>query len=507
MPVAVRLSITTGPLKGKEYTFTERTTRIAGRAEDCDPQIPEGISQSMQVSRHHCLFDINPPHVRVRDLGSLNGTFVNDAQIGRRHPGQTPEQVSQVDVRERDLKDGDKVRLGETVIVVSVVVPARCAQCGNELGGGPAGGDGLCDSCRAHQHGHHSTYSHCSVCGTKLPAEVRFGVDMCASCRQDVPSRVHDLLRKADDGASNLLAIRGYQTVRELGRGGQGVVYLARHEETGEEVALKVLLAQVAVDPQAVYGFQREVNNVSALRHPNVVRFRHSGVDGGMFYFTSEYCDGGNVVNLMRKRGGPLAVEEAVIVAVQILNGLAYAHTAPIPVTTPAAGPQDTRLQMLGRSSPMTVVHGLVHRDVKPANILLSGSGSTQVAKLADFGLAKAFDLAGMSGHTMTGSVAGTLSFMPRAQVINFRFARPEVDVWSCAASLYFMLTGSAPRTFPRDMDGIRVVLGNRATPIRERDSTIPARLAEVIDEALIDKPRIKIASADQLARALMAAL
>jgi serine/threonine protein kinase len=150
---------------------------------------------------------------------------------------------------------------------------------------------------------------------------------------------------------------------------------------------------------------------------------------------------------------------------------------------------------------------GLVHRDIKPSNILLSDTGPHPTAKLADFGLAKAFDGAGLSGHTRTGSVGGTVAYMSRQQIIDYKFAKPEVDVWSTAATLYRMLTGATPRDFPPHQDPIAVILRDPAVPIREREPAIPARLAAVVDAALVDSPRMAVTSAEEFRRALADAL
>jgi serine/threonine-protein kinase len=93
---------------------------------------------------------------------------------------------------------------------------------------------------------------------------------------------------------------------------------------------------------------------------------------------------------------------------------------------------------------------------------------------------------------------------MPRQQVINFKYARPDVDVWAAAASLYYMLTGCYPRDFPQDKDPWHIILQTPAVPIRERNAAIAARLAEVIDEALIDRPAIAYQTAAEL-RAVLA--
>ena len=105
----------------EEYSFDSPGHCIVGRADDCDVQLPND-PHFADVSRHHCLFEIEPPRVRVRDLGSLNGTYVNDERVGRRRGGQSPREAAIETYVGRELKDGDEVRVGGTVIQVGIVV-------------------------------------------------------------------------------------------------------------------------------------------------------------------------------------------------------------------------------------------------------------------------------------------------------------------------------------------------------------------------------------------------
>jgi serine/threonine protein kinase len=179
--------------------------------------------------------------------------------------------------------------------------------------------------------------------------------------------------------------------------------------------------------------------------------------------------------DLMKRRGGRLPLDVAVDVALAALDGLHHAHG-----------------------------QGVVHRDVSPSNILLDAADDGIVTvKIADFGIAKAFDRAGLSGLTRTGQTAGKPTFMSRQQVINFRKAAPAVDVWALAASLYAALTGSPPRDFPRGKDPWQVVLQSPTVPIREREPGIPRTLANVIDKALRERPEIGFQTAAELRQAL----
>jgi eukaryotic-like serine/threonine-protein kinase len=458
MSGTVSLSVVEGPSKGKRIDFTERMVAIAGRAEDCQPRIEEGARKL--VSRHHCLFDVNPPDVRVRDFGSLNGTYVNDVSIGKRNKGTMPEAVARLSLPEQDLRDGDVVKLGDTVLRVNIVKPLefawepstrQCAHCGGIVEAGEGrGGEAICEDCRA-----------------------------APDCLLDA------LLNRAAAGDQTLTGIADYEHVRELGCSGQGRVYLVRHRMTGQLEALKLLLPKVSVEHTIRVGFLREIANIQALQHQNVAGLRQFGCAGAVFYYTTEFCTAGSVQDLVAARGEPLSVDHAIRIVLQALDGLAYAHNV-----------------VLGLDA-----RGLVHRDIKPANILLTGNGENQVAKLGDFGVAKAFDRAGLSGQSMTGEAAGTFGFMGRKQLINYKYAKPDVDIWSMAASLYWMMTERLPRQVTAGADPILAVLNESAVPIRVRNPEIPTRLAEVIDATLVEKPASRINTASAFSEALRSAM
>jgi eukaryotic-like serine/threonine-protein kinase len=330
----------------------------------------------------------------------------------------------------------------------------------------------------------------CSVCKMAIPDDQKAGAEwepgtyLCDPCLV-----VKRLLELANAGDADVTALRGHELVRQLGTGGMGAVYLLRGSRGGEHVALKIMLPQDGADPATVAQFLREIEVTKSLRHPNVVLLKDAGYTRGVFFFTLEFCDGGSVDKLMQKRGGTLAPDEAVPIILQSLAGLSYAHQAEVEV-------RDAE----GKT---TKERGVVHRDVKPHNIFLTGSGASQTVKVADLGLAKPYNLAGRSGFTRTGQVGGTPGFMPRQQVIDYKYAKPEVDVWATAASLYYLLTGHTPRDFPRNRDAIQVILSTAPMPIRQRQPSVPSKLAEVIDRALVDKPSILFATALEFEQAL----
>ena len=289
---------------------------------------------------------------------------------------------------------------------------------------------------------------------------------------------MRDLLERANQGEPSLRSIKNYTILDKLGAGGFSEVYLARHQKTQELVAIKIMLPKVAANQQKITLFLREIKNTQNLQHPHVIQLKDYCFTDGIFFCTLEYCPGGTVLDLIKLRGGRLSPDEAVPIIVQVLDALQYAH----------------------------VERGLVHRDIKPGNIFLTLNNSQTIAKLGDYGIAKAFDWAGLSGQTMTGTLGGTPVFMPRQQVLDFKYAQPEVDIWASAATLYYMLTGMYPRDFG-EMDPFVTILQTEPIPISQRGVSLPKPLADLIDLASIDNPKIYFRNAKAFKTALLSVM
>ncbi|NJN61098.1 MAG: protein kinase [Coleofasciculaceae cyanobacterium RL_1_1] len=452
------------PIAGKHngaiYRFPDRTTALIGRSDACHIQLPDD-DDHRSISRFHCLLDlnpnVNPPQACIRDFGSRNGTYVNGRKIGQRPVDLSASQGRKQAYPECMLNHGDLIQLGKTVFAIEFANEAK----------------------------------------TDLVAPA-FQDSSPQAPPPNLRQWLQQLLNQVNGGELNLKAIRGYDVVRSIGKGGFGEVFLAKHRKTGEFVALKLMLPQVAAGQANVDRFLREVKVNQALRHPHIARLLEFGSYKSswvttVFFFTLEYCSAGNLADFVVAQGGSLPVELAIDLTLQILDGLHYAHRT-----------EFEQHNALGRKVKVT---GVVHRDIKPHNILLMQDRGKLKAKVADFGLAKAFDLAGLSGLTIAGEMAGTPLFMPRQQMLDFQYARPEVDVWAAAATLYFMLTGEPPRDFRGKADPLMVILQSAPIPIRDRQPRIPSQLATVIDRAVQDTPTIGFSSAEALKLALLQAI
>ena len=281
------------------------------------------------------------------------------------------------------------------------------------------------------------------------------------------PKQLADLLLKAaKQGESPRLDIPGYKIEKELGRGGFGVVFRARRLSDGVMVAIKVMLPRVAVPPVEIDKFLREMTITAQLRHANIVKLFDQGHCNGIPWFIMEYCEGGSLWDFIRQHGGKVPLEIAKPIMLAALEGLAHAHQ-----------------------------QGIVHRDLKPQNILLDRG----VARISDFGLAKNFQQAGLSGLSVTGNYAGTTLFMPREQLINFKHLKPVSDVWSMAATFYFMLTGAFPYPFTEKRDPIDVILNEPIVPVEKREKSIPQKLSSWFGQCLTSDLRKRFSSARQM--------
>jgi len=265
-----------------------------------------------------------------------------------------------------------------------------------------------------------------------------------------------------------------------LGRGALGPVYKARRVSTGTLAALKVLMPELATNPQGVQLFLREMQLAAKLRHPQIVPLIEIGQAGKHLWIASELVDGVDARELAHRRGGKLPASDAVDILCQTLKALQYAHD-----------------------------QNLVHRDVKPPNILVTGKPGSYHARLADFGLLRNMDEAGLSGITREGQVRGIVPFMPPEQVLDSRFFKPAGDIYAAGATLYWLLTGEFVRDFEaRDARGeikdpYLIILDDPIVPIRQRLPSIPKALADAIEKALEYDPEHRFATADEMASVL----
>jgi serine/threonine-protein kinase len=425
----VILRVLAGPYNGQEFTFDQHDTFLIGRSENAHLYLPE----DRFFSRHHCLLEIAPPRCFLRDLGSTNGTFVN----GQR-------------VQEVFLQSGDRVQGGQTVLEVEVQAEQKSDSDAPTLMK-PLELTVDCVNCGRRE----------KVEGSATNEPMTF---ICEECREELKRQPQP--------------VPGYEMIRMLGRGGMGCVMLARSDKTGQAVAIKTLLPEVAVTNQALRRFMREIEVAAALDHPNIVRFIESGTHSGAVYLVSEYVEGSDAARLADSNGGRLPYKEAIDVVAQSLDALAYAHGL-----------------------------GYIHRDIKESNILLRGVAPSYTAKLTDFGLAKSFTQSGMSGITMAGDMAGTFAYMPPEQIKDFRNVKPTSDIYALGMTAYSLLAGDTALDIGSGGDmaaTVRAIFDGQIVPLRRRAPEVPERVAEIIERALAKDPGQRWQSAGAMRTALL---
>jgi eukaryotic-like serine/threonine-protein kinase len=261
-----------------------------------------------------------------------------------------------------------------------------------------------------------------------------------------------------------------YELEELVGTGGMSSVYRAHDRMLERDVALKVLHQEFTADRDYVERFRREARSVAQLSHPNIVTVIDRGEQDGRQYIVFEYVRGENLKALVQ-RVGPLPEEDAVRLALQIARALGFAHD-----------------------------NGLVHRDVKPQNVLLNGDGQ---AKVTDFGIARSLDVGGL---TQTGTVMGTSDYIAPEQARGSQ-VDAQSDIYSLGAVLYELLTGEVP--FPGD-NFVAVAMRHINEPppsVRERRPDVSPRLDAVIRRAMAKEPRDRFGSMDELCAELSACL
>jgi serine/threonine protein kinase len=263
----------------------------------------------------------------------------------------------------------------------------------------------------------------------------------------------------------------GYAIESLLGRGGMGAVYLATHARLERKVALKVIAPELAHDEEFRARFLRESQLAASLDHPNVIPIYDAGEVDEILFLAMRYVSGPSLQTLLRARG-TISGEEAIRLAEQAGGALDAAHAA-----------------------------GLVHRDVKPANILLSESGDH--AYLCDFGLAKR---ASSHGMTQTGSFLGTVDYCAPEQ-IEGRDVDGRADLYSLGAVLFHCLAGQPPYRRETDFAVLEAHLHDPPPALSTARPGLPAALDGVLATAMAKYPDVRYASGHELAAALGEAL
>ncbi|MFH1861765.1 MAG: FHA domain-containing serine/threonine-protein kinase [bacterium] len=449
------------------------------------------------LSRWHFMILIRPPHCFICDLGSTNGTYVNDFEMGKFIEG------------ERELHDGDEILAGKTRLRVHLIASCpeqphvlRCHTCGQELpeiaqksAAEIQANDFYCASCRAPSP---EEYVLATIRDTTQTLLIQRSALTCFACGTNVSERADNDGRAAEFRTCALYyceacaqkhrkddqQVGDYLILTKIGEGGKGIVFQAWHPLTGRIVAIKEILPDHLLDDKALLIFQREISVSRDLVHPHIVRFYDSFTEKRKPYLVTEFLSNGSVADRLIRRLNPLPAEEAYRIIADALEGLAYAHA-----------------------------RGIVHRDVKLDNFLISRD---ETIKLSDLGLAKSYEQAGQSGITGAGDIGGTIPFLAPEQICNYRFVKPSADVYSVGVSLYVLLTRSYPYPLPKrerralsnlGTDRIRVfhktILDSDPIPIQRLRSQVPAALAAVIHRCLCKNPEDRYKDAAELQEAL----
>jgi serine/threonine-protein kinase len=262
----------------------------------------------------------------------------------------------------------------------------------------------------------------------------------------------------------SLPAVPGYEVECELGRGGMGVVYRAQQTALARTVALKVILAGAHAGTSDRARFRKEAEAVAGLQHPNIVQVHEVGEHDGRLFFSLEHCAGGSLEK--RLDGTPLPPAEAARLVEALARAVHYAHG-----------------------------QGVIHRDLKPGNVLFTADGAL---KLTDFGLVKRL---GETGRTATGAILGTPSYMaPEQAEGKGRPVGPAADVYGLGAILYELLTGRPPFKAATPVDTILQVVADEPVPPSRLHSRTPRDLETVCLKCLRKGPHQRYPSAAALA-------
>jgi serine/threonine-protein kinase len=398
------LEIVEGPDAGLSLQLTGEVE--IGRDPSAGLQLADKL-----VSRHHARISVDAGGAVIEDLGSSNGTLVNDEEIS------APTRIAA----------GDRLLIGDCVVVVGDAAPVPAAA---PLRPVEPAGDAADET-------------------VPVDADPRIGTELA-----------------------------GYRIEALVGRGGMGVVYRAKDLRLGRKVALKLLTPDLAVNEGFRDRFAWESKLAASIDHPHIIPLYDAGTADGLLFLTMRFVDGTDLKNLLDAEG-PLALERAVSMIGQVAGALDAAHE-----------------------------RGLVHRDVKPANVLVAtGAGGLEASDhcyLTDFGLTK--DTSQNVGLTGTGEFVGTIDYVAPEQIQGLSLGGPA-DQYALGCVFYECIVGARPFERSTDLDVLWAHLNEDPRPATARRPALPRAIDAVLARAMAKSPDDRYGSCAEMAAAARAAL
>jgi len=262
-------------------------------------------------------------------------------------------------------------------------------------------------------------------------------------------------------------AFAGCRIAGKIGQGGMGTVYKAYHEALGKDICIKFLSPDLARDQRNIEFFMREARSAARLDHPNIVHIYNFGEENGVYFIIMSYVDGQSLSDLILEKG-PLPVEEASEIMIEVLEGLAHAHSKTI-----------------------------IHRDIKPSNILMSSDGKPRIV---DFGLARSINEE--KQLTMAGEMVGTAYFMSPEQGLAAAVDH-RADLYSTGATYFYILTGRNPFEGKTSIEVVHKHIGEPPPNIVLVKPDVPLWVSTIIDRSMRKKPADRYQTAEEMAAVL----